>query len=1124
MASITNSGQIVGGTGGASTNGAVFLSGTVSVSSFVNSGSITDANVFGSVIRLDGTAAFTGGLTNSNLIENTGGGTAVELTQGTSIAGGITNSGQIKSAAASAIWTAGSIDRIDNTGTISGGFGGVINSGSIGTIDNRGTITGSEIGVANYGQGTIGTLRNLQGVGNEAGALTFAGTLPTNYTMLIDITNGSVSHGQLQVFQPAGSTTFGVDSLSTTGLVGGMYQSVLSGVALTSVTNSTGTCAGAFTCQWRLVDAGNDVANLHLLASINPAGPSLASGLGDFSNPAATTLPVFEGGTLRMDVVNGAFAQNFTLASGVTNTIDQFGNRSIFSGVISDATVGQAGGVNIVNTESGGAVIFTGANTYSGGTTIGSGATLQIGNGGASGSLGSGDVVNGGALVFNRSTAMTVANVISGSGSLSQVGTGAIILTGTNTYSGVTTIGSGATLQIGNGGTSGAIGSGDVTIGANGGLTFNRSDAVTFANTISGAGLVHQHGSGSLTLTGTNTFSGGFFMTQGTVVIPTSTSIGTGSLNVANGTVSYADGLTLANNLVIWNAGSVKLQVLTGTATQAGSISELDGPGSIEKTGAGTLVLTGASSYTGTTTVSDGRLVMNGAMPNLTMVVDSGSRLGGSGTLGNVVVSSGGVVAPGNSIGTLTVANFTSNAGSIYEVEANVDGQADKIVATGRATLNGGLVRVLAADGRYRPVTEYSILTATGGVTGTFASVTSNLAFLTPKLVYGANGVDLLLQRNDIRFADVAYTRNQTATANGAQSLGMGNPIFEAILNASAPAARDAYDQFSGEAHASARTLIIENGARVRDAVSLRMQDAFGAVPGGQIAKAPAAAGGSRIVALEGVTAWGQAIGSWGRSGSDGNAAGMTSNDAGFILGADSRIGSNWRVGVLGGYTRARFDVDARMSSGTLDNYYAGLYAGAQFDAFKMHVGAAYSWHELDANRTVNALGIASRMTSSYQSRMSQVFGELSYAVKLPAATVEPFAGLAYVNVDSSSFAETGGVGVLSGKVDSSAVAFSTLGLRVSSTFMLGATEFSARATLGWRHAFDKITPTSTVSFQGGLPFTVAGVPVARDAAVVEGGIDMKVSPNAKLGLYYQGQFGERVQQNRLNARFNLAF
>jgi outer membrane autotransporter protein len=89
---------------------------------------------------------------------------------------------------------------------------------------------------------------------------------------------------------------------------------------------------------------------------------------------------------------------------------------------------------------------------------------------------------------------------------------------------------------------------------------------------------------------------------------------------------------------------------------------------------------------------------------------------------------------------------------------------------------------------------------------------------------------------------------------------------------------------------------------------------------------------------------------------------------------------------------------------------------------------------------------------------------------------------------------------------------------------MLGGTEISARGSLGWRHAFDKITPTSTLSFQGGLPFAVAGVPVARDAAMIEGGVDMKVSPSARLGLSYQGQFSQGAQQNRLNARFNLAF
>ena len=195
----------------------------------------------------------------------------------------------------------------------------------------------------------------------------------------------------------------------------------------------------------------------------------LASALG------VTVNPVFQGGTLRMDQPGATYAQDFTLDGSGTNTIDQFGNNSTFSGVFSDATPGTPGAVIIANSGAGGSVIFTGINTYSGGTTISAG-TLQLGDGGADGSI-LGDVLDNGTLAFNRSDVATFAGTISGSGGVAQIGTGTTILTGINTYSGGTTISAG-TLQLGDGGADGSI-LGDVL--DNGTLAFNHSDVATFA-------------------------------------------------------------------------------------------------------------------------------------------------------------------------------------------------------------------------------------------------------------------------------------------------------------------------------------------------------------------------------------------------------------------------------------------------------------------------------------------------------------------------------------------------------------------------------------------------------------------------------------------------------------------
>ncbi|WP_169823027.1 autotransporter outer membrane beta-barrel domain-containing protein, partial [Methyloligella halotolerans] len=195
--------------------------------------------------------------------------------------------------------------------------------------------------------------------------------------------------------------------------------------------------------------------------------------------------------------------------------------------------------------------------------------------------------------------------------------------------------------------------------------------------------------------------------------------------------------------------------------------------------------------------------------------------------MGNTVIRNGGTIAPGNSIGTISVAGaVTFASGSTYEVEVDAAGNSDRIDATGTATLNGGRVQVLAQSGTYAPATSYTILRTGGGVSGTFDDVTSNLAFLDPTLLYDTNNVYLMLIRNDVSFTGPARTPNQRAVANALSDFPIDSALYVAVLNQTAASARQAFDALSGEIHASVGGALLDEGRHVRDAVMGRLVQA----------------------------------------------------------------------------------------------------------------------------------------------------------------------------------------------------------------------------------------------------------------------------------------------------------
>lgn len=409
---------------------------------------------------------------------------------------------------------------------------------------------------------------------------------------------------------------------------------------------------------------------------------------------------------------------------------------------------------------------------------------------------------------------------------------------------------------------------------------------------------------------------------------------------------------------------------------------------------------------------------------------------------------------------------------------------------------------------------------------GAFATVASDFAFLDPTLSYDPNNVYLTLIRNDVDFGAVGLTPNQIATGYGAESLGLGNPVYDAVGSLSAAEARYAFDQLSGEIHASARSALIDDSRFVREAAIDRLRAALDSV--GASASPVMAYGEGGVQSAEPTTdrfaIWGQGFGAWGHIDGDGNAARLDSSTGGFFIGADAPIFETWRLGILAGYSRTSFDVDERASSGSSDNFPLGLYAGTQWGDLGFRSGLAYSWHQIDTSRSVVFPGFGESLKSSYDAATFQAFGEFGYRIDVHAVALEPFANLAYVSFDSDGFTEQWGAAALQSGSQTTDTTFTTLGLRVATDLDVSGVPATLRGTLGWRHAFGDTTPLATLAFAGGDPFTIAGVPIARDAAILEAGLDVDLSAQARLGIAYNGQLASDAQQNSFKADLTVRF
>jgi autotransporter-associated beta strand protein len=735
----------------------------------------------------------------------------------------------------------------------------------------------------------------------------------------------------------------------------------------------------------------------------------------------------------------------------------------------------------------------------------------------------------------------------------------------------------------------------------------------TLSGIISGPGTLTKFGYGTLTLTGMNTYSGGTILQGGTLKVSQDDNLGAagGPVSFNGGTLRAMGGLTTSRTLVVLGNGGT---LDTGGFDSVFS-GELFGYGTFTQTGAGSLKLTGdGSPFAGTYTVSSGAFTLNnvlGSVPGPSnLMVNAGSSFSGNGSLvgsvnlqgdgsgfagsvevpstrmftldnilggnpspstvvvdpGGLITGSGtvvgtltnkGTISPGNSPGTLNVVgSYTQTASGTYMAEIASASSYDRIAVTGApgtADLAGTLSPVLLNG--YRPPGNTvfpGLVTATGGISGTFSSLTNQM--LSPTLFwqprYGANSFDLVVQR-DYTNQGLGLNSNHLAVGNMLNGVaGTTSGDLNNVLNAvdslpNASTVQDAYKQISPEkAGALANLGFVAANFQVRNLATRTTNLRF--VQGGSGGTASSLAPGGvscNYSKLSGVmlaynggflpdlltarrkfkapeSRWGifaDGGAAFGTQSSTSNQTGYNFTLGGLTLGADYRVTDKLLVGLATGYSNTASSFYGTGGSVTVNtipfNAYGAYFSGPLY----VYGSLGYALNLYNLRRDINFDGIGRTATSSTTGNQFNLYGEAGYDLKLSRMILTPAATLTYSALWLGGFSEenAGALNLNVGPQNASSVQ-TGVGGRVTLPLRMGSIIMVPQAYAFYQHEFANGSRGLNASLSQGSTFTWQTDAAGQNFALVGASLTAGLREN----LYAQVNFNAEVGRRNATAQF----
>ncbi len=940
-----------------------------------------------------------------------------------------------------------------NTLTIAGG---AVASSYAGTISGAGGITNSALALTLVTQGnaTYQGPTNINGGSVVAGAQNAlspsSGVIMNGTGATLDITAGSNTIAYLSgtdtsatVSLVARTLTLAADNANypfygqITGSGGALQKQ---GTGFLTLYNTGNSYSGTTTItNGSLRAGGSGVFSPDSSVVLGPNGSlHLRSNNNEIANLSGSGAVHLGGGTLKLGKDNAPQTYSGTIDSTDT-TINSGGIIKVGAGMFTIAGTTTYGGETDIE---GGGITAQGANVLSPNSTFYlNGGTLTLdANDNTIGSLyGSSSLsLGGGTLTFggnNDPAASSYSGVISGTGNLIKTGTQTLVLSGNNTYTGNTTITGGGALSI-------SIGNNlsqpnDHLIFDNGTLTCTGTTSLNLFIDLNGKATINLgpsselnfglgfSGPGSLTVTGSSGATVGLYGSGYTYSGPTLVefvSFGpyeAGSMSpnseitLQSGGVLYFDvgssSSTIAN---LFGDATGQVQLNTSVLTLGNSNnSTFDGtitgtaPAGITKVGSGVFNLTGlggASSY-GPTLIQEGTFAFNGACTT-DVTVSLGATLGGSGAITGTIINNG-TVAPGNSIGTLNIiGSFTQAAGSSYQVEVSPT-LSDLIATTGSFTIAPGAnLSVVPLRGYYTPGVQYTVIEATGGLSGTFTNIIASER-IAVETDYTPNNLYLYVTVKN--FVDLVLGENARNVANVIDALNLIDPpewnsVLDGLFELPSADVEQALNQLD-PAQLKGLAIIQQNNAvRVQNGINLRFQNLLDKTNCSELECCREKRSPFYL--------WVDGFNSRLRQPSnfiDTNPqVGYHSNTGGGVMGLDCNFLKTGYVGVVGGGTYSDVQWVSGQGKGHITSGYFGLYGSVIAEKRFVNLSLLGSTNKYGAFRNIIYPGMDATAISEHTGLqlLSHIDAGLNFSCY--GVTIRPFESLDYIIQHENAFQE----------------------------------------------------------------------------------------------------------------------